>query len=105
MREGTIFSNQAIGSGIYRIGQAEGRGILDAPQGETFRGGRGCIGTPIAPLEQRFDGFGRALAAADLDQQPRNVADHVVQEGIGRDVDVHEFATALDLQSIDPTDR
>ena len=79
--------------------------VVDRPQAKTlsYRGGR--VG-PAIPAGQEFTHDRRgSYATPHLDQESRDVADHVVQEGVGGDIDVDELAVALHPQRFEPADR
>lgn len=85
--------------------QSERRRVVDRPQAKTVRHGGGRIG-PAIPTVQQFTHDRRGShATTHLDQQTRDVADHVMQEGVGGDIDVDELAVALHPQRLEPADR
>ncbi len=86
-------------------GQAEGFGVLHAPEVQPFGRGRHVAAGSVF----RFKHFPRplrlTLALADGDEQPRDVADHVVQEGVARHLDGDPVALPLDGELGQPAHR
>lgn len=59
----------------------------------------------VAGLQDFFHSAGRDFMAADLHQRAHDVADHVIEEGVGRDADFNERALAGDAELFDRPDR
>ena len=68
-------------------GQREGGRIAHLPEIEPVGGRRGGAQAPVASCEHFRRPGGRRIALADPDEKPGDVAHHVVQEGVGRDLD------------------
>src|SRR5665213_1243543 len=114
IRDGMIFSNQDMTNPRLRQSrdhngsrwrQLKRSCIAHEPQVQPFGGCRRPALRALFGFEHGKRPAGLLLAAPDRNQQACDVAHHVMQIGIGGDLDHDEVAVALDAERIDAADR
>src|SRR5690606_12785261 len=75
--------------------------IVDLHQIQTIGMGGNSPGTPVTRQQHLFRPFHRTLAGTDGHQYAGEITHHVMQEGIGADVQDDEATLLQDLQVMD----